>query len=619
MQKWMMAGLALVMCATGANAQRDGYRERAMAYVEKYKMFAMAEQQRTGVPAAITLGQGILETEAGNSVLATEANNHFGIKCKSTWRGETYSHTDDAPNECFRKYTSTYESYKDHSDFLKQPRYKPLFNYAVTDYDNWAKGLKRFGYATNPRYAQQLVKIIEDFNLQDYTFAATNKDIIYPGEVVPNADAKPATGVAVKEQKKPEPKIVAANTKGDRSNGSTKASTPKAVTTTPVTTPPPPAATESEMQTIAEIAATKETIAAGAEPGKITRINGLRAVYGLKGDVLLTYAIKYDVRYERLLEINEVPDAPLSHNMYVFLDKKKTKGAKPMHVMGKNETLLQAAQTEGIQLKALMELNRLEEGEVPLPGETLYLQRTSSEKPQVVAKATTLPGGDKGNGKTAKKQTYLEKKELEKAKREEEEKAMALKAQQEEEAKVAALKAQQEEEEKKLAALQAQQEEEAKQAALKAEEEAKTAALKAQQEEEARLAALKAEEEAKLAALKAEEEARAKQGNRVVIKENEPQDEFSRLKSQLDKVVYAGDEKKEEDARKAEEEAKKQEEQKRLASVKAAEDSRYYTVKKGDTAAGIARKNKLTMRQLMEWNNMDWAEVTPGQKLIVKQ
>ena len=110
MQKWMMAGLALVMCATGANAQRDGYRERAMAYVEKYKMFAMAEQQRTGVPAAITLGQGILETEAGNSVLATEANNHFGIKCKSTWRGETYSHTDDAPNECFRKYTSTYES-----------------------------------------------------------------------------------------------------------------------------------------------------------------------------------------------------------------------------------------------------------------------------------------------------------------------------------------------------------------------------------------------------------------------------------------------------------------------------------------------------------------------------
>src|ERR1043165_9428999 len=127
MQRWMIAGIMLMLSVTQANAQRDSYKERVQKYIEKHKMLAMAEQQRTGVPAAITLGQGVLETEAGLSELATQANNHFGIKCKSNWKGETFAHDDDAPQECFRKYSTTYDSYKDHSDFLKQPRYNPLF------------------------------------------------------------------------------------------------------------------------------------------------------------------------------------------------------------------------------------------------------------------------------------------------------------------------------------------------------------------------------------------------------------------------------------------------------------------------------------------------------------
>jgi LysM repeat protein len=632
MQKWMLAGMGLVLFATGALAQGGGYKERATAYVEKHKMFAMAEQQRTGVPAAITLGQGILETEAGNSELATEANNHFGIKCKSTWTGPTFAHTDDAPNECFRKYSSVYESYKDHSDFLKQPRYNPLFKLPVADYDGWAKGLKKYGYATNPRYATQLIKIIEDFNLQDYTFAANTKDIIYPTEGIPTAEAKPAAGIAVKQEVKKEdkkPTVVSKTTKPvTRVIDNTKPPVSK-TPTTPVAVAAVEEKKEEQMQTVTEIAKTKEAIAVGAEPGKIVRVNGLRAVYGLKGDVLLTYAIKYNIRYERLLEINEMADAPLKQNMYVFLDKKKTRGGKPTHTVS-NETLEQVAQAEGMQIAALRELNRLDEGDEPANGAVLSLQRNATEKPAVIAKAGAAPEMEKKNSKNTKKPTYLEKKELEKAKLEEEQKAIAQKAEDEQKAiaqkaedeqKAIALKAQQEEE----AALKEKEEEEARALALVAqqEEEAKAAALRAQQEEEERKIVMKTKAEKEEADRKAEEERMKKLGNRVVINENEANDEFSRLKSQLDKVVYAGDDRDAEAAKLAEEKKKAEEaklaEKKKLEVAKAAQDSRFYIVKKGDTAASIAKKNKLTMRQLMEWNNMDWAEVTPGQKLVVKQ
>src|SRR5215217_7280258 len=105
-----------------AAAQTGAYNEQALAYIRQYKDLAISEQQRSGVPAAITLAQGIHETQAGTSELATEANNHFGIKCKKEWQGETYAHTDDAPNECFRKYTRATDSYRDHSDYLRNSK-----------------------------------------------------------------------------------------------------------------------------------------------------------------------------------------------------------------------------------------------------------------------------------------------------------------------------------------------------------------------------------------------------------------------------------------------------------------------------------------------------------------
>ena len=147
--------------------------ETIRLYIEKYRNLAIEEEIRTGVPAAIKLAQGIHETGAGTSNLVLRSNNHFGIKCKSEWKGESVSHDDDARGECFRKYSDPLDSYRDHSDFLKnRPYYTSLFDLDPTDYKGWAYGLKKAGYATNPKYPQILIKLIEDYGLQDYTLIA---------------------------------------------------------------------------------------------------------------------------------------------------------------------------------------------------------------------------------------------------------------------------------------------------------------------------------------------------------------------------------------------------------------------------------------------------------------
>lgn len=157
-------------------------------YIETYKEIAMKEMVRTGVPAAITLAQGILETENGNSALVKKSNNHFGIKCKETWKGPTVSHDDDAPKECFRKYPDAIASYIDHSDFLKtRKHYSSLFLLDPLDYKAWAYGLKKAGYATNPKYPAILIKHIETYKLNDYSLMALGK-LPTPAEEVKEAE-----------------------------------------------------------------------------------------------------------------------------------------------------------------------------------------------------------------------------------------------------------------------------------------------------------------------------------------------------------------------------------------------------------------------------------------------
>mgnify|MGYP003808423107 CR=1 FL=1 len=138
-------------------------------YISQYKDIAISEMHRTGIPASIKLAQALLESDNGNSTLSVKANNHFGIKCHSSWKGKVIYHDDDTKKECFRKYNSAEESFRDHSDFLtSSSRYAFLFELKSTDYKSWARGLKKAGYATNPKYDEMLIKIIQDNNLHQY-------------------------------------------------------------------------------------------------------------------------------------------------------------------------------------------------------------------------------------------------------------------------------------------------------------------------------------------------------------------------------------------------------------------------------------------------------------------
>lgn len=155
---WLLT-LTMVLTAHG-----DAYTD----YIETYCDMAVAEQTRSGIPASITLAQGLLESAAGRSTLAREGNNHFGIKCHSDWSGETMLRSDDSPDECFRVYSDPAESFADHTRFLQRRRYERLFDLDAGDYAGWARGLRECGYATDPNYADRLITIIERYGLSAY-------------------------------------------------------------------------------------------------------------------------------------------------------------------------------------------------------------------------------------------------------------------------------------------------------------------------------------------------------------------------------------------------------------------------------------------------------------------
>lgn len=152
--------------ATKENPNFNTYT--TLTYIDAFKAVAIEEMNKYGIPASITLAQGILESDKGNSSLAKYANNHFGIKCTSDWKGKAYYKDDDKNNDCFRVYKDARESYKDHSEFLKRKRYSFLFELDKNDYKNWAIGLKTAGYATNPKYPDLLIGIIERYQLNQY-------------------------------------------------------------------------------------------------------------------------------------------------------------------------------------------------------------------------------------------------------------------------------------------------------------------------------------------------------------------------------------------------------------------------------------------------------------------
>lgn len=164
--KRITIALSLLLAISTLSAQNKNPKYEA--YIRQYADLAIASQKKHKIPASITLAQGLLESAAGESKLAQQCNNHFGIKCGGSWHGRTMRQNDDAIGECFRCYNKAEDSYNDHAEFLKRQRYAFLFDYKITDYKAWAHGLKRAGYATDPKYPQKLIKIIEDYKLYEY-------------------------------------------------------------------------------------------------------------------------------------------------------------------------------------------------------------------------------------------------------------------------------------------------------------------------------------------------------------------------------------------------------------------------------------------------------------------
>jgi flagellum-specific peptidoglycan hydrolase FlgJ len=305
--------------------------ETIRQYIEKFKDLAIQEELRTGVPASITLAQGIHETGAGTSDLVVASNNHFGIKCKGDWKGETVSHDDDAKGECFRKYSDPFDSYRDHSDFLKnRPHYSALFTLDPTDYEGWAYGLKKAGYATNPKYPQILIKLIKDYNLNDYTLIALNKK--------PSSEA-----------------VWAKNSINS----------------------------ESSAKAMSEIVeAPKSQIR--SYPAGVFTINNTKVLFVEKGTAFLKIAEEHNISLSRLFDFNDMtPEDIASSDQLIYLQRKRKTGEHEFHVVEEGETTRDVSQTEGIRLESLLNLNLLSQGMQPAAGAKLYLMDKASFMPQL--------------------------------------------------------------------------------------------------------------------------------------------------------------------------------------------------------------------------------------------
>ena len=305
-------------------------------YINNYQKLAIEEQLRTGIPAAITLAQGIHESGAGAGELALRSNNHFGIKCKSTWTGKTVYHDDDETGECFRAYNCVADSYKDHSDFLRTgKRYGFLFELKPEDYSGWARGLKQAGYATNPKYPQIIIRIIEENSLQELTLAALGQKTPDSGDVWVQASTL-STETTQAAEKDPvvanEPKVVAA-------------------------------------------AKTKPPAPAPAKQG-IFKINRCKVVFAESGTSLRILASQQGLSIKELLAYNDMRGKEKTEgNQLIFLEEKKKKGANKTHEVQRNETVWGISQQEGIQLESLLAYNGLKATSKLKAGQLLYLRK----------------------------------------------------------------------------------------------------------------------------------------------------------------------------------------------------------------------------------------------------
>ena len=338
MKKVLLA--TILFLGLAASAQSDGLSPQE-SYIARYAGIAVNEMYRSGVPASITLAQGILESGSGLSTLAKDGNNHFGIKCHNGWAGRTMKADDDRKNECFRVYDTAEESFKDHSDFLRyRDRYKFLFDFQTTDYRSWAYGLKQAGYATDPTYAAKLIKYVEDYDLTRFDRMTVDEAMAMGGEV----SEQPAMRESAAE------------------------------------VPESPLSIEEPAL---------YTGAAGEEyrfslSRTLYSRNGVPFVYAVEGETYPSLAKRYHLFEKEIYRFNDLEKgAELHAGDVVYLEPKKThtvKGLDKYIVGGEGESLHAICQRFAVREKSVRKMNNLPKDYVPSEGDELVLRPESSIK-----------------------------------------------------------------------------------------------------------------------------------------------------------------------------------------------------------------------------------------------
>ena len=347
-------------------------QDRTQAYIDTYKNIAIAEMRRTGVPAAITLAQGIEESGCGDGDLCKISNNHFGIKCKTEWTGAKVYHDDDLRSECFRSYASAEESFKDHSDFLKtRPPYTFLFLLDPKDYKAWAYGLKEAGYATEKDYPKRLIKVIEDYNLNQYSLAALNEKPKETDALVKQSLDTPS----IKEDSFPKQQTIADDNLIVKDTVLGELIIPVNSHKQTFTAIQPAEVKEDSVSVIAPVSniTVKETVKSSFPDGIFT-INHTKVIYVQEGTSLLAVANKNDIALSNLLSFNDMEEVDVTTApQLIFLEKKQTRGSADNHIVKPNETLVDISQKEGVRLDKILEYNKLKRDSVVKEGDKVFL------------------------------------------------------------------------------------------------------------------------------------------------------------------------------------------------------------------------------------------------------
>jgi len=408
-----------------------------LIYIDQYKDIAIKEMKRTGIPASITLAQGIVESNSGESNLALNFNNHFGIKCKTDWKGEKTYQDDDTKQECFRVYPNANASFIDHSNFIKtRPNYAPLFQLDPVDDSAWAIGLKKAGYATASDYAFKLMKVIDDYELSQFNFPELNDEIDTTETETTTVTEKPIvvakeevaksitidqkeTGLRMPANK--DTTIEVKTVKDSASNYINQASLPinnikgiessktnATVTeikmnsigkdTTIVTKPKINAmVTEIKINSIGKDTAivrkqntlSKDTIAkkpTSVYPDKPFKINQVSVIWAKAGTSLLQIATENNIPLYKVFVFNDLKETDLlAEDQLLFLANKKAEADKSFHLVVTGESLYDISQKEGIQLKKLKEYNP-GTSDNPAAGTQLILVKPKEQKPKLSLK-----------------------------------------------------------------------------------------------------------------------------------------------------------------------------------------------------------------------------------------